>query len=380
LKRNHDVIIIGAGPSGATLACELAGRGVDVLVLDKARFPRYKCCGGGLTIKASRLLDDGAIAVVENKISGVALGYGGAGDNHRDADRTIMYTVSRDKFDNYLVGRAEKAGATIMQGLAAEQVKPGPECVEVTTDAGNFQSRFVVGADGSRGIVAKSMNYRAPEDIVAIETEVLVDDNDLAKWKSRVVLDLGYISNGYGWLFPKADHLSIGIACLRAKAVGLKRSHSLFLESLGLGSHTIARWSADFIPLCGGQPAVTHDRTILLGDAAGLADPLTGEGIYHAVLSARLAAPAIEHALQCGREALYEYQQAVDGQIVPEIRVSGFFSKILCLMPQRLFNLVQGDDRIWRAGCALLRGETSYTAIKDRITSLGGIASLLIHR
>ena len=380
MKRNHEVIVVGAGPAGATLAYELAIRGVTVLVLDKAIFPRHKCCGGGLTVKATGLLGDGVAEVTEDSISSALLTFAGADHYLGEYGETIMYTVTRERFDHFLVQKAEEAGAKVLQGLAAGNVNMSDRSIEVVTSAGNFRSQFVVGADGNRSIVARSLNLGTNNCVVGIETEVLVGDEDLTKWKSQAVIDLGWISNGYAWLFPNTDHLSIGIACLRAKAKDLKRAYWQFLNSLKLNRYTIARWSADIIPMCAGQPLLTQGRVALLGDAAGLADPLTGEGIYHAILSAQLAAPVIKNALLYGKADLHNYQQSVEEKLMPQIRAARFFSRILGIMPRRLFNLIKLDSRIFKTGCSLLRGETSYTAIKDKIGTPGGLYSLLMHR
>jgi flavin-dependent dehydrogenase len=195
-----------------------------------------------------------------------------------------------------------------------------------------------------------------------------------------MAIDLGYISDGYAWLFPKSDHLSIGIACLERRTKGLKHSYWRFLNSLNLGRYTIARWSGGLIPVCTGQPVVARGRVALLGDAASLGDSLTGEGIYNAVLSARLAAPIFEKAVLNGEADLLDYQRAIEEEIVPQMRVAHSFSRVLGLVPARLFELIAADDRIWKAGCSLLRGETSYTLIRDRISTLGGLYALMFRK
>ena len=377
MKRDYDVTVVGAGPAGTTAAYELAAKGVQVLLLDKAAFPRHKCCGGGLTVKAASLLGDGITEVVEHSISGASLGFAGANRYVGEYGRAVMYTMNRERFDHYLVQRAEKAGARVLQGLAAQAVNLNNGRVEVITGSGSFRSTFVVGADGSRSIVARSLNTPAHDCVVGIETEVQVDSRDLTRWKSQAVVDLGWISNGYAWLFPKSDHLSIGIACLHSHARDLKRAYLQFASSLHLSRHVTDRWSAGIIPMCVGTPLVAQGRAVLAGDAAGLADPLTGEGIYNAVLSGQLAAHAVEDALLRGKADLQVYQRSVEERIVPEIRAARMFSRVLGLMPRRLLNLIKLDGRIWHAGCALVRGETTYTAIMDRISSLGGLYSIL---
>ena len=138
---------------------------------------------------------------------------------------------------------------------------------------------------------------------------------------------------GYAWVFPKSDHLSIGIACHRSKAKDLKRHYEEFLDSLNLGPHSIVQWRGALIPMCKGKVSAVRGRALLLGDAAGLADPLTGEGIYNAILSAHLAAPVIERSLQNNPGRLLEYQVALEKEILPDLKIANFISNIFFRLP-----------------------------------------------
>ena len=367
MRSHHDVVIIGAGPSGSTLAYELARRNVTVLVVDKAVFPRLKCCGGGVTVRAGKLVGEGLGAVTENSISSALLTFSGSKVFHGDYDRTVIYTVNRERFDHFLLQKAESAGADVLQGVTVTGLLLRDSGVEVITSNGNFQGQFAVGADGNRSIVARTVNLGNHDHVVGIETEIIVDEEDLARWRSCVMVDLGRNLTGYAWLFPKKDHLSVGIASPRMEARNLKLAYWEFLKSLELRRYTIATWSAGLIPMCIGKPKVVQGRVAILGDAAGLADPVTGEGIYNALLSAQLAAPAIQNAVLHNDSELHGYQEAVDKRIKPEIEAARFFSKRLSKVPRKLLNMINLDRRIWNAGCSLVLGETSYSAIKDRI-------------
>ncbi len=361
MSRDYEVIIVGAGPAGATLAYELVRRGIRVLILEKATFPRYKCCAGGLSVKAAKLLDMDLSGVREDTISSADITFAGASHYHVDYGQPILYTVMRNKFDYSLLKRAEEAGAEVLQGLRVYGIHPDVTGVEVLTTAGDFQAQFVAGADGVRSTVARTLDVKANGNhLIAIETEVQVAREDMAKWKSRVMIDIGRISGGYAWLFPKSDHLSVGIACSVYKARDLKRRYQDFVNSLNLNHYTITRWSGGLIPVCTGQTVVARGRVVLLGDAAGLTDPLTGEGIYNAILSAQLAAPAIEKSLHIGEAGLNDYRQSVEEKIMPEMRTAYMFSKVFSLLPFRLFKLLKRDERVWRGCCYLLRGETDY--------------------
>ena len=164
------------------------------------------------------------------------------------------------------------------------------------------------------------------------------------------------------------------------KAKHLKKRYYDFLGSLELGNYEIERWSSDFIPVCTGKPSTGKGRVILIGDAAGLGDPLTGEGIYNAVLSAKLAGEAIKKALEAGSPDLAEYARLIEQKIAPEMKIANTYSNLLTLFPGRLFNMVRGEERVWRGACRLLRGERNYNDIKDRLNTLGGMYKFVFHR
>ena len=381
MHRNYDVIIVGGGPAGATLAYELARRGIVVLVIEKARLPRYKCCAGGLTVKAAKLLGTNVDALVDDAISSIIVTFAGDSPYRGDYGETIIYTVTREKLDHALVKRADEAGAYILQGLEARGIEFNNTSVEVVTPAGSFRSQFVVGADGARSVVAKAMGVETNNNhVMGIETRVLVADRELAKWQSRIAIYLGGIPGVYAWVFPKADYLSIGTACITDKVMDLKSCHREFLDSLNLGHYSISRWGSSIIPVCTGQVIVARGRAALLGDAAGLADPLTGEGIYNAVLSAQLAAPVIERSLECGEARLDDYSNSVNEKIVSEMKTAYMFSRVLTQIPSGFFRLLKWDERAWKGCCYLLRGDIDYSTIKNKISTLGGLYNLVLRR
>jgi geranylgeranyl reductase family protein len=379
---NFDVAIIGAGPAGATLAHDLAGSGIRVIVLEKNKFPRYKCCGGGITTKTAGLLDPELSSFFEDSISCINITYAGDTGLQKDYERPLLYTVMRDRFDQALITRAEKAGAAVFTDSMVNNIVSGGEYVDVATNRENIRVKFLVGADGIDSFVARTAVIKGNRNrLLGIETEVRVSDNDMVKWRSRVLIEIGRITAGYAWVFPKADHLSIGIGCLSLNAKYLKKQYYEFLNSLNLENPEIKHWGSAFIPVCTGQPVVHKGRVALIGDAAGLADPLTGEGIHNAIISARLAAIALKNSIDGGNTDFKEYAGFVENLIVPEMKLANTFAKIFTLFPHRIFKLMQQDERVWLGCCQLLLGDRSYLDVKNRLNSLGGIYNFLFrHR
>jgi geranylgeranyl reductase family protein len=377
LQPAHEVVIVGAGPAGATLAYELACRGVDVLVVDKAVFPRSKCCGGGVTVRTQGFLGSELDGVIEDTISAAQFSLAGSSKFLGESSSAIMYTVQREKFDYFLLQRAQRANASVIQGVTVTGLNMDDRTIEVVTDRGSFRCHVLVGADGSRSVVRRSLRLPAQEHFVGLETEVYVTDKDMDRWRSRVLIDVGWTPRGYGWLFPKGDHLSVGIGAVAREARNLKQAYWRFLGSLNLDKYTIAGWSGGLIPMYVGRPQVVQGSVILLGDAAGLADPLTGEGVCNAVQSARLASLAIQKALLNGPADLQAYQRSVDETIRPDIEASRFLHRVIFAMPGKMLQIARLDGRLWDAACSVVRGETTYSALKGQIGTIGGLYSIL---
>ncbi|MGB5926377.1 MAG: NAD(P)/FAD-dependent oxidoreductase [Dehalococcoidia bacterium] len=378
MKQSCDVTIVGAGPAGATLAYELAKKGIGVLVLEKKKLPRYKCCAGGVTSKAARFLDFDISEVAEDVIHEVSFTFNLGSPYLGQHSQPLIYTVMRDAFDYFLVTRAQQLGAVLIDGQKVTQIQVSGDWVEISTADNVFRSRLVVGADGAYSIVARELGMgRSMEYVAGIESEIVVPEEELAKWKSRIRIDLGCIPGGYAWVFPKRNHLSIGAGCHASKARHLDRHHQKFLDSLSIGNYTIARSGSHLIPTCTKGRLVWQDKALLLGDAAGLADPLTGEGIYNAIQSAQLAAPVIEDFLVKGKAELQDYQQIVERKIMSELRIARTLSKFFVRFPHLAFGMFNQSDRVWETVCNLILGEIDYAAVKGMAGGFKGVFNRL---
>lgn len=148
-------------------------------------------------------------------------------------------------------------------------------------------------------------------------------------------------------MFPKSDHISVGVGCRASRAKSLRQAYGSFVHSLHIDDYTAAICGSWLILTCRGDRMLWRSRALLLGDAAGVIDPLTGEGIYYAALSARLAASVLEDCLTCGKEALEEYQRAVEEQILSELNAARTLSRALTCFPWLAFRVLKRDGRAW---------------------------------
>jgi geranylgeranyl reductase family protein len=365
---SHDVIVVGAGPAGATLAYELSRQGMDVLVLEKERLPRYKACAGGITVKTSKLLGFDFSSVTRNTVRGAKVAYGSRRSFTKSYPQPLIHMVMRDEFDQLLVQRAREAGATLADNERVRLVKIAEQVVKVETANHVFTAQIVVGADGARSVVAANVGLMRDVDLgIGLEAEISVPGQRLVQWESLMGLDLGHMRGGYGWVFPKKDHLSVGVGSPLRQAKRLKSGYQAVLKSHGLNDCSATRIRSHWLPVRRKGMAIQSGRCLLLGDAVGLVDPVTGEGIHNAVRSARIAAPVIEHYLQGNSANLKEYEAAVDKQIMPELRAARALARAFAWFPGLVFDAVESSDRLWNACCRLLRGEDTYITLKRRL-------------
>ncbi|MFL5905536.1 MAG: FAD-dependent monooxygenase, partial [Solirubrobacteraceae bacterium] len=200
-----DAIVVGAGPAGSAAAHRLASAGASVLLLDRARFPRDKPCGGGLTGRAVRLLPESVDSVVEDRATRVRLRAFYRGGYARESAEPLVLLTQRSRLDAFLAERAAAAGADFRDGVRVEHVEG--TTVELA-GGGKATAGVLIGADGANGVVARSLGL-AQEIVhgVALEGNAPFD----AAYRSTLLLEFGAVPGGYGWLFPKAEYLNVGV-------------------------------------------------------------------------------------------------------------------------------------------------------------------------
>lgn len=361
----YETIVVGAGPTGAMAAWELARRGRSVALLERRALPRPKTCGGGLVWRGRALLPAALALPIERECRVVRLGLGENLPVHAvERGVPLVSMTMRADLDLALVELARSAGAEIrapveLRGLVVEH-----GVARLETSAGEFQARCVVGADGATGVAARLAGWDEPlRTVPALEAEVEVSRAGLARHAAAAAFDFGVVPHGYAWVFPKREHLSIGVLSMRRGTKDLGRELERYLARLDLGPARIREQSGYVIPV---RPRAQPARApvLLVGDAAGLVDPLTAEGISLALHSGRLAGASIAEARGEPARAAREYRAALRREILPELRRARCLAHLLYEHPRLARSvLARGTQSACEALADVVCGTRSYRAL-----------------
>ncbi|HMH49405.1 MAG TPA: geranylgeranyl reductase family protein [Candidatus Acidoferrum sp.] len=368
----HDVAVVGAGPAGASAARVLAEAGARVVLLEKRDVPRYKTCGGGLVGRALRGLpscvrDDVEAAVVERTCHTADLDLGHDGLRFRARrERPLISMVMRDRFDAALVAAAARAGAEVRPRCAVRAVTVEADRTRLETTDGSVVARFVVAADGATSETARLCGW-GPARLCApaLEAEVRVTDADFARLAATARFDFGPVRAGYGWVFPKRDHLSIGVCSMRS-GVNLNVGLAQYLAALGLDRPDHVEKHGFFVTLGARAEGVARGRVLLAGDAAGLADPVTGEGISTAIESGTFAARAILDGDGEPARVRERYERLL-ARLRREVRIGRELAKLTYERPRiRRWVFGHHGQRIVEGMIDVLTGDRTYASILGR--------------
>ncbi len=366
--KTYDIIVIGAGPAGSMSAYYLAERGFTVALMDKEIFPRYKPCGGGLTARTISLFPFSLDPVLENTIYQFRFTRNFKHEYIRESTDPLMYCMMRDQFDQFLVEKAICKGAEFMPETRVNGLTESFDQVLVHTNRGEFSASFIIGADGASSLVARTFQLTGHiKKGIAIESEVKVDAASLERHKHMVCLDWGTFMRGYAWVFPKKDHLSVGVGGPAQLSKYLKIYFLKFMESLHFEDAGLLSFRTNPIPYRTGYDRIQAGRVLLAGDAAGFTDPMTGEGIHYAVKSARIAADTIIRFLDGQSQHPYDYRANAEKEIVNELMAAYPLLKIFHSAPGIIHHKVGTNERFWRGFRKVLQGNLSYVDFKQRL-------------
>ncbi|OUC11995.1 MAG: geranylgeranyl reductase [Alkalinema sp. CACIAM 70d] len=389
--QTYDVVVCGAGPAGAMAAAEAARSGLKVALLEKQFLPRHKTCGGGMPMTLQKFLWDLAPeAFVESNVTHMrhtwnfADSYLGAINPDGVLPKLSLWMVQRSIFDQALAQRAVRAGAELRDGLAVRSVIPEADGVVVQAQGiktgADFtaKARYVIGADGANGVVVKSTQLRQKRAIaIALEVEhphtwntgVSAGHADL---RPEVVhLEYGAVKQGYAWIFPKGDHLNVGAGLFRPGKLDPRRDPTVraelqqticdYLTAVGVAyNRSQLRFHGHPLPTWSGKEPLHEGRILLVGDAAGLVNPLFGDGILHAVKSGHIAGQCL------AEDAAQDYTQRIHREFAGNFDAALALAKVFYQWPGICYKYGVKYERSTRLATQLLCDELHFTEMTER--------------
>ncbi len=307
MNLDFDVIIVGAGPSGCSAAYDLKTFGLSVLLIDKTEFPRLKPCGGGITIKTLQALRYSIKPVIKEVCFDLVVGKGTDKSALFKSKNPICAMTVREEFDQFCLSKTLERQIEFRVIDNIKSITENESFVELETGSGILKSKFIIGADGANSIVRKLTNL-FPEIIkgLAIEGQVFMPKEKLPKME----FDFGAAKFGYGWLFPKGDHVNVGLYTNDTKFKINKEAVQEYANKK-LGNVELKHVVGHYIGLNGSKYSQNSNRVFLIGDAAGFVDPLLGEGIYNAIVSGQTVAKAINAEISENESAKNIYQKEI---------------------------------------------------------------------
>lgn len=385
MRTRYDAIVIGAGPGGTVAAAELAGNGLTTLIVERKPLPRHKACGGGLPMVVGDLIPEIPTGVVEASVTWMRHTW-----NFQDAvlfpvnkpDGGIdiaLWMVQRDRFDENLAQRAINLGAELADDLLIRRIeKEGGRFRLLGENGWSATADYVVGADGANGITSSSFGLRQRRQLgIAMEGELPYnwDRAGHPDLRSEVLhLEYGRVKYGYAWIFPKGDHLNVGAGRMRSATTAagpakLEGNHQLggqfkqvienYLRSLGVDERDGIRFYAHPLPIWNGpEPLQASDGHVLLvGDAAGLVDPLFGDGILNAIRSGLIAARVILNG------SAAQYTQQIQREIGRNLEAARQLANLFYRFPALCYQIAVKRLEMTHLAAQLFCGKVEFSEV-----------------
>ena len=368
-RPDFDVIVAGAGAGGAAAAWFLTQAGLRVLVVEKSRLPRYKPCGGAVPRPTLERFPFALDSVIRSAPTDVRFTFPGQPEQDIILSDQPIVMVMRSEFDALLLAHS---GAEVLEGVAVSGVREDGDRVEVRAGDRDLTTLYLVGADGATSQVAKCLGLRRERQWGgSLEAEVPLDGNGALAlaYGNRAVFAMGSVSWGYSWVFPKGDHLSVGIGRVRQGRADLRKALDREMERLGIRldgarvyGHPLPCYQTPRWPWGrGAQEPLSTRRCVLVGDAAGLMDPLIGEGIRYAIVSGRLAAEAISAGNLAG------YETAIWREIGHSLATAGMVANTYYRLPRLSYQIGVRNPATARHILDILLEKASYEGIGRRL-------------
>ena len=401
---HYDVVVEGAGPAGATAAYYLAKQGRSVALVDRAKFPREKACGGGLCVhieEFDHIISNWGDFLESKCLRGIVYGPDFMPVDYV-SEKPFFYNIRRLQFDNQLVEYAVAEGANLIEGVAVKGFEILDDKVVTTLRNGEkLTSEVIVGAGGSFDMVSRRirevekmpMKWRDEDIATALYFEIDVGREYMDKVYGEERISMAHIKyqnlDGYGWSFSKDTVLNVGIGCPRSVIKSIKKENpgwderqylldyvetlkeqGWFPKDIKVDRKMIA---GSNIPVGMGMKCTVGDRMLVVGDAGGFVSPLSGEGLYYALDSGRIAAEALGNIFVEGKfdkASLMCYHRAWNEKWGDDLEWLKVGWHLLMVMPNSLIKYAALDEETKEFFTHMFVGSMPASKIKNKVLAL----------
>lgn len=340
---------------------------MDVLLLEKCTFPRRKVCGGGLTHHAIKEIPYDISPVIHHEVDWGYVGFCGKKIGRIHSDKQIAYLIDRATFDAHLLQKAVDEGAVCHQDQRVTRIKETSGEITVQTQNNEYHSRYLVGADGVNSLTARQLGLKTKRKTsLAYEARLSMPDHAIPPLIDSITFDFGTVLSGYGWIFPKRDHLNVGVfrswpftKTTKHQLLRFIRQHPVLrdLHLMDIRAHPGPQ---------GGKKNNLHKgHALLTGDSANLADPWLGEGIYYALTSGRMAAEAMQAHSAGLVPDLSGYTRQVNDTIVSQFTYAKKIAFLVNCLPVINVRIFTASPILQNMVMDLLRGDRSHRQVWD---------------
>jgi len=346
------VVIIGAGPAGTSCAYHLSQFGIDNAILEKESLPRQKVCAGGITTRINKLFNFNINHLIHQQVKQILLGYNTREKFLLSWPDPFIYTVEREEFDFYLAQKAAEKGTKIYDNTKVERL----EGENIYTNRGVFKASYIVDAGGAGSFLSKKMKLKR-RWVKTLQAEVKVPLNVMKKYSEKIRADLNLVPLGWAWVFPKKNHLTVGIGCIdrstkRCQLDSLLKSYLDFLfpvyQKIKVASYPIS--------LPSWTNKIAKDNFLLIGEAGNFVDPLSGEGIYWGVKSGKLAAEFLKSIIE-RKKNCEAFNEIAQKEVFNYLRVLFLISVFFYRMPSFFLDWAKKSNRIREYFVKMLQGK-----------------------
>ena len=401
---HYDVLIEGAGPAGATAAYYLAMQGKKVALVDRAKFPREKACGGGLCVhieEFEHIISNWDDFLESKCLRGIVYGPDFTPVDYV-SEKPFFYNIRRLKFDNKLVEYAVEKGATLIEGVAVKNFEVYDDKVVTKLRNGEeLTSDVIIGAGGSFDMVSRRirdiekmpMKWRDEDIATALYFEIDVGREYMDRVYGEERISMAHVKyqnlDGYGWSFSKDTVLNVGIGCPRSVIKSIKKENpgwderqylldyvetlkeqGWFPKDIQVDRKMIA---GSNIPVGMGMKCTVGDRMLVIGDAGGFVSPLSGEGLYYALDSGRIAAEALGILFKDGnfdKQSMMLYHNTWSNKWGDDLEWLKVGWHLLMVMPNSLIKYAALDEETKEFFTHMFVGSMPASKIKNKVLAL----------